>query len=175
MSTEHLQIKKVKLTKQGRLEIKYIKKEADNSSSEVEEKHSSKAHKDFTDALDKMRIHLAMLFGFMKPTEVKDPVSYMTGVGDYHVQSFSIGGEDEDQGIVISGYRILPSGKAAILNTPFTRFNEDEATRYKHMDALLKVVAEVREETVKYMGGKFEEDAQLSLNLGNPVQEEALK
>jgi len=173
--SEHIQIKKVRLTKQERLEIKYKKEEADKSTSEVEEKHGSKVHNDFKDALDKMRIHMAMLFGFVRPNEIKDPVSYMTGVENYFVQSFSISGEDEDQGIVISGYRILPSKKAAIINTPFTRFNEDETTRYKHMDELLKVVTEVREETIKYMGGKFAEEAQLQLNLGNPVIEEATK
>lgn len=169
-----MQIKKVKLTKALRLEVSYKKEEADGSTSQVDEKHNSKAHDDFVTSMNSLRVHFGMLTGYLNPGEIRDPDVYMTNVDSFHVSGYSIGGEDEDQGIVITGHRILPSGKAIILNSPFTRFNEDEATRYKHMDKLIARVEEVRSEAVKYLGGKFFKEPQQELLFNKPELEEAL-
>ncbi len=159
-----VEIKKVKKTKAERLEITYKKEDADNSSCEVTEKHASRVHVDFNKALDELRVHFGLLTGYIKASDVKQPKDYGKEIDSFHVSGFSIGGEDEDQGIVITGHRILPgSGKAIILNSPFTRFNEDPATRYKFMDELIKVLVDVKDETTKYMGGKFYTDVQGAL------------
>jgi hypothetical protein len=167
-----MEIKKIKLSKTARLEISYKKQESDGSSSEVNEKHNSKAHQDFVDAMAGLRVHLQLLSGYAKPADVKDPALWGKEVDDFHVSGYSVGGEDEDQGIVITGYRIVPaSKKAQILNCPFTRFNESEETRYKHMDHLISMIENVRDEAIKYLGGKFAVDPQQTLPLTFDTEE----
>lgn len=167
-----IEIRKVKVTKADRLEISYKKEEADGSSSEVTEKHNSKVHEDLKNAMAQLRVHLGMMTGYIKKSDVKDPAMYGKDVDSFHVGGYSIGGDDEDQGIVISGHRILPDGgKAVILNTPFTRFNEDEATRYKFMDQLIDLVENVRNEVNAYLGGKFALNPQTSLELKDGEEE----
>lgn len=173
--SEHIQIKKVKIHSNQRGELKYKRVEGDGATSNVDkETPDKKVHKDFSDTLLALRVHFGILCGYITAKEVKDPKSYMHEIDSFHVSGFSVAGEEEDEGIVITGHRILkPSGKAIILNSPFTRFNEDDATRYKHMDALIEAVKEAKDEAVKYLGGKYEMEVQLALQLGNPEKEEA--
>lgn len=161
-----IEIKNVKITKADRAVIVYKKSEVDGATSEVTENHHSKVHEDFKNALAQLAVHFGVLTGYIKSSDVKDPALYGKDVDSFHVSGYSIGGEDEDQGIVIKGYRILPgSGKAVILNSPFTRFNEGDETRYKHMDHLINLIENARDEATKYLGGKFAPEPQLALEL----------
>lgn len=152
---------RVKLTKKGNLDLSYKRKEQDGHEAIVTEEHKSKVHVDLETALAKMRIHLGLMTGYIQEGEVKDIKSYGVSVGAFYVSGFSIGGKDEDsEGVVVTGHKILSNGKAVILNTPFYRFNEKEETRYPFMDDLISLITEVRGECALYLGGKVYVDPQ---------------
>ena len=74
-------------------------------------------------------------------------------------RAFSLRGDDEGEGVVLSGHRILPNGKALILNSPFIRFDDDDA--YSSLEELVDHINECEEEVKHYLfSGKHLKDPQ---------------
>lgn len=74
---------------------------------------------------------------------------------DFYIHSYSIGGKD-DNGVTISGHKILANGKAFNFNTPFTLFdeeNDEQTTGYKFADHLIKVIDEIEVEVRACLNG----------------------
>lgn len=174
-----MEFKKIKLIKSAKAHIVYSLNEADGKKKTITEDSDAKPHEDFIHAMDRIRVHFAILTGYLKPADVKDPETFTGPAGfleGFKVSSVSISGEEEDQGVVISGHRNLPvSNKAVILNSPFTRINEDDKTRYKFMDELVDQLDEIKGEAKKFIGGKFEADPQQELFEKENVENEAAR
>jgi hypothetical protein len=154
-----IKIQKVKLIKEKTLELSYTKTEADKSKTAVFESHKTEVHKDLKNAFSDLSIHLALIPSIIDPKSIDDienvePELY----SDFHVSSYSIGGDEEDPGVVLSGHRILKNGKAFPFNTPFTRFEENEETAYKFIDDLLDKIHVVESEVIKYLNGEKKAD-----------------
>lgn len=83
-------------------------------------------------------------------------------ISNIHVRSFSIGGFGDSEGITLSGYKTLPSGKVLNFNSPFIKF-EDETDGYKYSIELQHVKDIVSDEVILYLDGKIAPNAQLDL------------
>ena len=150
--------KSIRLTKNDNLEISYTTKDEKGNNVRIDEKHPAEVHDDFKNQMNKLRVHLGIMTGYIDKKNVKKPQDYGKLVDSFHVRKYSIGGGEDAEGIVISGHRILPdSGKAVILNTPFERFDVDEEKLYKFIDDLSEVITGIEYETNAYLAGKIKE------------------
>lgn len=164
MST--LEIQKVKLhkTKKGEgLVITFEKGENGGDTVTGVETHKAIIHKDLKKAINGLGIHLAIMTGYVNSNDVEIIKPDPKQSEKFHVNGYSLGGDDDNAGIVISGHHILNNGLAVILNTPFSRFDIDPKSRYVFMDDLQKRVADIEAEIGEYLDGN---------KRGEPVQQE---
>lgn len=75
------------------------------------------------------------------------------------VQSFSIGGSGDSEGVTLSGCKQVESG-VVNFNSPFKKWDDD----YKYMDALIDAVELAKSEVFEYMNGKQAPNAQQEMN-----------
>lgn len=173
MSTEQniTKVKKLKLKNGFGLVLTYEKKSIGDKV-DGNEKHDALIHSDLLNGIDSLAIHLAIMTGYVKPAQVEDiamPSPELSAT--FHVNGYSLGGNDDNQGIVVSGHHIVPgSGLAVILNTPFRRFDENLATRYPFMDDLQARIRVIESEIEQYLAGtKRGEPIQAELDLKDPA------
>lgn len=155
-----IQIKKAKLVKDNKLEVGFTR--SDNGETVyVNERHNAVAHPDLLAALASLRVHLGIISECIEPPKSikKYPVEL---VEKLKVTAYSIGGKD-DEGFVLTGQKILSTGKALIMNTPFTRFEEDEESVYRYTDDLQKCLDAVETEVMEYLNGKHAPDPQMEM------------
>lgn len=163
-----LTINKAKLVKGETLEYHFVKTDDQGAKSEGSEKTKAPVHADLKQAFENLGIHLAIMCGYIASSKVKDIATPKQELYEgFHVTSYSIGGDEDDQGVVISGHKLLPDGKAVILNTPFRRFTESEQSRYVFMDDLQDRLDRLDTEVRAYVdGSKRGADPQLSMFKG---------
>jgi hypothetical protein len=151
-------IQSVKLTKVKKGQGLSLTLERDEAGGPMtaSENHKGLIHADLKKAFDRLRIHLAVLCGYHKPSAVEDIIKPEEALMEnFHVHAYSIGGDDNNQGIVISGHHIVPgSGLAVTLNTPFSRFDIDPKSRYVYMDDIRAAVTVIEQEVQLYLDGK---------------------
>lgn len=68
----------------------------------------------------------------------------------YNVTGFTIGGKDENEGVTITGYKLLDSGGIVNFNTPFRKFESD----YVFASYLSSGIEVAKKEVFAYMQGK---------------------
>ena len=162
-----MNLTKVKIVKGKFLHIEYTK----DDKTVVVEDHKIEVHQDMIGAFSGMRIHFAILADYVKIKEVPNAMKYDEGLVEaFRVTSYSIGGDDDDQGVTLTGVKTVPSGKTVTINTPFTRFNEAEESKYKHMDEVQEQIKTINSEVVKYLGGKVASDPQIKMDLPDPEE-----
>lgn len=153
----NIEIKSVKIKDSKPLIAYFPLDENGEHKAEITYDKGPKCHEDFNKKLEALAVHFAILTGYINPSPIKaieDFEDKHQTVESFKVSGFHIGGKDEDQGVVIVGHRILPNGKAQILNSPFYRFNEDDASRYKFMDELQLALVDCEEEAKLYISGE---------------------
>jgi hypothetical protein len=161
-----IKIRKVKIVKDKTLEVSYVKTEKDKSKTSVSESHAAEVHPDLKTAFSGLNIHLGILSEFIPSTSFeKLDFIHPDLVADFRVSGYSIGGDEDDEGVVLTGRKTLKSGKALIMNTPFTRFEEGEETGYKFISELQEGIAVIEKEVLKYLNdGKRAPDNQTSID-----------
>lgn len=130
------------------------------------ETHSAIVQPEITDEFDRMKVHFAIMSGYIKAGDVEDiAMPDPALVESFTVKQFSIGGSPDDgtDGVTLSGSKILPNGKAHNFNTPFYRFTEGEASRYTFMDDLVACLSNLETEIIAYKQGE---------KRGQPIQPE---
>lgn len=168
-----MQITKVKLIKGGDngIEISTVKLEANKSTTKANEEHSAAVHVDFKAAMTSLAIHFGLLSDYLKPSQVKNIDKYdVELIKDFTVTGFSIKGDAEDKGFVLTGYKKKSNGKTITVNTPFTRFVEAEGSEYQFIEHLEARINEAEREVKEYLGGKVAPDPQGSLFSDEPEQ-----
>ena len=94
-----------------------------------------------------------------------------TGQPDYDnivVRSYSIKGEDDKEGIVLTGVRTLKTGKVIVLNSPFTGL-EVANSSYDNIKTLVEKIDNCRIHITAFMdNNKSQEDIQGKLFNANP-------
>lgn len=163
-----IQIKRVKISNKGVPEIGYVEIWEDGKSPEVTHFGKAVAHDDLINALKELAPHYALITGYAHFTKGLRLETLKAGVDNFKVSGYTIGGKEENQGIVITGHVIVAfSGKACIVNSPFTMFDEGDETKYKFIDALAEVVEKISDESKLYIvDRKFKPEAQQELPFG---------
>lgn len=167
------EIKKAKIVKGERLDIAFIKDYGNGERNPASEEFKAEMHPDAKQAFSNLRVHLALMVYAINQNlinEIATPDEEL--ISTFHIHGYSIGGDEDDKGVVLSGHRILPNGKAFNFSTPFYRFNEGEETRYKFMDDLMAKLERVDKEIRLYVDGeKRAKDPQGSFDFENGGQQ----
>jgi hypothetical protein len=146
-------IKKAKLTDPG-LTVIFTERPKDRKEAKNTREDSTEVHPDLLQAFANLRIHLAILTGYVSVKQVKN----IETPKDELIETFFVKGisikTGDDYGLVISGHHTLENGKAVILNTPFTRFEEGEESAYKYIDDLADKVQRAETEIDAYLAGE---------------------
>jgi hypothetical protein len=140
-----ISIIKVKLIKKESLDISYT----ESDSTEVAESHKTPVHQDLKNALQALAPHLACIVEYIGKTSILNKEL----VENFTVTGYSIGGDEDDRGVVITGYRTLKSGKTVTLNTPFTRFEELPETAYYFISDVREKIDAIETEVLAYLDG----------------------
>lgn len=163
-----IKIQKAKLVEGERLEVTYFRNGGKDETT-VNEKHKATVHPDLKKSFSDMAIHLALLSDFAVTSDIDDitsPDEELTR--KFEVRGFSYGGAEGEEGVVLSGHKILRNGKALGLNTPFTRFTEAEESIYQFIDDLQDRLDHACDEVKAYiMGAKIAPDPQPELAFGD--------
>ena len=153
-------IEKVKMEKDDALFVVFSKI-ANGSTSHHSDTFEQRMHPDLKGKFREFRVHLALLCDYISTQQVKDLDKYNQELVDkFNVSSVSI----KEDGCVITGYKITKSGKAVILNTPFTLFESEGENSYHYAEELETLIGQFVAEVLQYLdGSKKGEDPQQSI------------
>lgn len=152
-------IKSAKLTKikkgQGLL-LSLEEKDRRGDDVNDQKNHHGLIHPDLKAAFNRLRPHLAIMCGYVKSIQVEDIAMPPEELFEnFHVHAYSIGGNEDSEGVVISGHYIVPeSGLAVTLNTPFRRMEQAPDTRYIFMDDVVAAIRTIEQEVAMFLNGK---------------------
>lgn len=119
-------IKKAKLTKGHTLEVELIEKNEDGTTNEVTKKCSQLAHIDMRNAFAKLAAHLCLICDLKEGDRIGDLDNFNPeDFSQIKVNSFSIGGDAESEGVCLSGFKKI-GDKVLNLTTPFTKYDADD-------------------------------------------------
>lgn len=151
-------VKKAKL-KGRRLTLDYFQA-VEGGSDTISVKCGNQVHPDLLASMDKLVPHFIllcelpesdalekMLFGGVTIEDVES-----SDFQKIQVTGFSIGGDDEDEGLTIIGSRLLVKGKSLNINSPFTKYDREE---YQYADELSLVIQEIESEIREFLNGKI--------------------
>ncbi|PRY51499.1 hypothetical protein B0I27_10784 [Arcticibacter pallidicorallinus] len=144
-----IEIRKAKLTKELVLtKIGYIELNETGEKTEVDGVNCDWiAHNDLVQSFQRLIPHIAFMCEV--PEVLNLTLDQVDHVESISVSSFTIGGEDEHEGISISGVRTLSTGKTQVLNTPFYKWEDDQP--YEYMNELGEIVANIKHEVEEYL------------------------
>ena len=114
-------------------------------------------HPDLIFAVQQLAVHLIIL-GLNVPEKGAHKSPYLEAVT---VTGYSIGGKEGSEGYTLKGYLVTRRGGTVAINSPFTRIEEGDETRYTLMDDLQKKIVAIEKEVIQYLkeGKKAEEEA----------------
>lgn len=149
-------IKKAKL-KSRSLEVELDEKiqiEESTITNEVIKKCVSLAHDDLLAALDNLKKHMVKICDFKKSELITtQTIEEFDGdlLPDYTITGFSIGGNEDSEGVTLIGNRKFDNGKVLNIVTPFTKYDADE------YEFALELAADIQRcvyEVEEYLNGK---------------------
>jgi hypothetical protein len=128
------------------------------------ETHKSIPHPDFRQAMQAMAVHLGLLCDYLSTQQIKDIDKYDPElVEKFVVTGISLRAKQDNEGIVLMGRKITKRDSSVTLNSPFTRFEENEETAYRYIDHLMGLKEILIDEAHQYLAGKHGEEAQREL------------
>lgn len=121
-------------------------------------------HNDLQQSLDNLRIHLALLSELVSYDQVKNITTPKPElIKKFHVNGFSLSGEDDKLRVVITGTHEVLHGSQT-LNTPTIWLNSKADDAYKFLKDLNAKIARVQQEAISFLdGSKRGTDPQQSL------------
>lgn len=149
----NITIKKAKLSKDLFLDVEY-EEDLKDSTDTVTKKCTAVVHDDLRHAFNRLNEPLAELCEQMDKEGAYD-------ITNVFAKGFSIGGSGDSEGVTISGSRVLSTGKKININTPFTRWDDED---YGSISELGEIIEACKAEVKLYLfEGKHQPDNQLSL------------
>lgn len=120
---------------------------------EILKKCNTLVHDDLIAAFDRLKVHMVKACDFKK-SELITPNSIedfdLSLLSDYRIKGFSIGGEDDNEGVVLIGSREFASGKVLNIITPFIRY-ADEVDPYEFAPELADAINAAVYEVEQYL------------------------
>lgn len=120
---DNVKIKKASIKDGLFLSGEYVETLPNHTKKDVKFSCTEPIHSDLKDAFDKLHVHLAVICD-----QVKDPKKGAFAQAEFEgffINGFTIGGNDENEGVTISGRRDGRYGSVN-LNTPLTKFDSSE-------------------------------------------------
>lgn len=143
---ENIKILRVKLIKGGeKLELGI--KESGTIQADDTKECKNAVHPDLSTAVQSLAVHLAILCDFIDPKQSKDTDE----IEKFTVTGYSIGGKEGEEGVTITGMRKTKTGQKYSINSPFTRFDASEESRYILMNDLQSKMDTIEDEVMKYL------------------------
>lgn len=156
-----VRIKKAKIKDDLFLEVEYSEDLPGHSRKDVKETITIPVHDDMKEAFQRLHVHLALLCDETKLKKGEDVQQAV--IPDFFVRGFSVSGNDENEGVTISGYKEGKYGTVN-LNTPFTKYESDD---YPHISELgLDMNQAVHEVELYLFEGKRAPERQLAMEFG---------
>lgn len=109
-------------------------------------------HPDMKRAFDKLKVHLVCICEMPEAASINDQNVYdydIDQLSNYVVNSYTHGGSNESAGVTITGQKLLKSGQVLNINTPFIKFEDEEA--YKFSGALYSDIEACDYEVDQYL------------------------
>lgn len=178
-----IHITKMKLTKGETLEINYDEILTEEGQepiiNHITIAGGHKAHPDAIDAIKRLTIHGAIICEQIKPatkgkgqtnvgpggTVVNIPIKLeadqLAILDNCQVYGFTIGGDDEKPGAILSMKRRLGNNQMIIINSPFAEFDKENG--YKYRSKLAEDIEGACQEGMLYLEGKKAPDPQLDI------------
>lgn len=166
-TTKAFNIHMVKLIDGEFLSISFNRIESDATKSDDSYVNKMRpVHEDVKSAYKRLAIHWMILNDYIPILKVMDIKKYDPAlIEKVFVSSVSIGGNEGEEGVKLTGYKITKRKKAVNITTPFEKFIETDELKYRHIDDLKEAVDFLFNEAHLYIGGKRGPDPQLSLDL----------
>jgi hypothetical protein len=157
-----VKIKKAKIKDGLFLEVEYSEDLQDHKKKETKLSCTIPVHNDLLNAVGKLDKHLAILCDELYPKKGTD-IEKWDGAEAYTAKGFSIGGNDEHEGVTISGQKDVEFG-IVNLNTPFQKY---ESSDYKYMRDLSADIQTCIFEVEEYLfNGKRAPEQQMEMDFG---------
>lgn len=136
-------IHKAKLKKGVTLVVEYTENGSDGPST-IQKTCTADVHPDLLKKFSTLGSHLAALCDqYDRAGVLSDRIEF---------RGFTIKGEGEKEGVVLTGLRTVAESRKLLLNSPFQRFGEEgEDVGYEKIDDLLNDVEEAKEEVLAYL------------------------
>lgn len=135
----NITISKAKLKKGIYLEVTYSEQQTDGMV-DITQKGSAEVHQDMRDAFKLLAPHLGQLAEqFGKDGKITENLV---------CRSFSIRGEDDNEGVTLTGLRSMSNGSTITLNAPFLKFSSES---YGDQAGLHEALEKVRFEIEEYL------------------------
>jgi len=162
-----LDIKKAKIV--SNITLNYEAEEHENGTvNKIKKECGHPIHDDLRLAMSKLNIHLALL------CELVDIKSFPDLEFPQHpileklaISGVSFGGNDESEGVTIIGSRRLRGNKVLNLISPFQKYEDDTPESYPFTSELYADITNLYSEIEQYIGGKYGEGAQISMEFGD--------
>lgn len=123
---------------------------------EYSRKSSQLRTADFNNAMNRLRIHMVCICEQPEASQINgenvydfDPDQLM----NYEITGYTIGGSDESAGVTITGKKLLENGKVLNLNSPFTKFEDEDD--YAHGAVLMGDIEACNAEVEAFLNGKW--------------------
>lgn len=164
---EKVKIKKVKIKDELFLDVEFTEELPGHSKKDTKLSCTVPIHEDLKTAIDNLHPHLAILCDEVqvKKSQAIQEVSFP----EFSVRGFSIGGNDENEGVSINGSK---EGKYGVvnLNSPFKKWEDGE---YPFISNLGELVQTAIYEVGQYLfEGKRAPERQLEMEFGEEGGEE---
>ena len=165
--TRKAKIKKAKIKDDLFLEGEYSEELPGHSKKDSKFSCTVPVHDDLKHAFGRLHVHLALLCDEVKVSK-KDDIQLIT-YDDFGVRGFTVGGNDENKGVTISGYKEGRFGTVN-LNTPFTKW---ESAEYPFISELAQDVQAAVYEVEQYLfEAKRAPERQLEMDFGEEEDSE---
>lgn len=152
-----IKIKKAKV-KNRSLEIEMnetvLLESGTNVTNEVTKKCAALAHDELIAAFENLRKHMIKICDFKKSELItRDNIeNFDTSILDeYSVYGFSVGGNEDSEGVTLIGCRKFDSGKVLNIVTPFTPYSSDD---YEFGNTLASDIEACIYQVEEYLNGK---------------------
>ncbi len=123
---------------------------------DVVRKSSQALHIDLDEAMKRLRIHLVVVCEQPEALHIDESNVYdfdVEEIENYEVTGYTISGSDENAGVVLTGKKLLKNGTVLNLNTPFTKFEDEE--NYKFGGSLSSDIEACNFEVEAHFNGKW--------------------
>lgn len=164
---ENVRIKKAKIKDDLFLDVEYTEDLPGHSKKDTKLSCTVPVHDDLKTAFERLHVHLALLCDETKWNK-KDDINTINVPG-FTVRGFGISGNEENEGVTISGFKEGKYGNVN-LNTPFTKWEDPE---YPYTSELSEHVQAAVYEVEQYLfEGKRAPERQLAMDFGEEAEQE---